>query len=152
MVVWENYVWETENEASLNAIKEFESAHEISFPKPYIDLVITNQGKTPEPANFKLHDSDFIGTVNVLLHFDSDQEEEAYSVKYNFDIAKEYLPAGIVPFASTINDDLLCFDYRSTDRDPPVILASHEYSGAEAIFPVSKSFIEFIENMYSDEK
>jgi len=152
MVNWENYVWENDREIDLTVINNFADAHAISFPKEYLDLVTKNQGKSPAPENFKLKNSDFVGTVNVLLHFDDDESEKTYNVNYNYEIGKEYLPEDIVPFASTINSDLLCFDFRTFKDNPHIVLASHEYSGEDAIFPVADSFSEFLNNLHSGEE
>ena len=150
MVSWESYVWDVNRQADLSIIREFEINNGISFPKDYVEVVKLNQGRTPEPANFTLPNSKFVGTLNVLLHFDADKAEEVYSVEYNYEIVKEYLPSGIIPFVSTINNDLICFDYRNTKTDPSIVLASHEYSGNEAIFKVADSFSEFIEGLYEE--
>jgi hypothetical protein len=68
---------------------------------------------------------------------------------YSMPIMKE---RRILPFASDAGGYFLCFDYRHTSKNPPVILWIRDNSEDKDIAIVADSFEEFINSLKSEDE
>jgi len=143
-ILWEDYVWDKYIPLTGLEIEKVESSLNVQFPDDYKSVVIKHQGQTPVQCCFKVNDN-YIVVFNTLFHF-NDGESKTYNIIKNNNIASEFLPEMIIPFADTAGDDFVCFDYRS--GEVKVVFASHERSGEEAIIPIANSFTEFLSMLY----
>ncbi len=112
----------------------------VRLPTDYLDVVRTRQGAAPDRSVVTL--SDGSGTMfGMLLHFEDGHYGNVFDI-----LDWSELPNGMIPFAVDAGGNYLCFDYRSTATDPPLVLMSHEDSDAAPEI-VAANFAQMINSL-----
>jgi hypothetical protein len=126
-------------------IKRVEQTLGVKFPKVYADFVKINNCASPIPHTFDF--GNHLGAVfKVLLPFEP--EEEINIVDMNKIIAGK--DPMVIAFADDPFGNSICFDYRATDTNPPVVFFDHELDvdhPAKYQF-ICNSFTELIDKLY----
>ncbi|MDY0943417.1 SMI1/KNR4 family protein [Priestia megaterium] len=141
----------SEQEATLKDVVEVEKKFGIKFPIDYIDCILENHEGYPSLNAFdygKVKGAAF----NHLLSFN--QQEIDYLVQVRENI-KDRLIDRVYPFADTPGGDYLCFDYRTNEENPPIVYWDHELAyedPEEGVFFVANTFTELLSKLYNDEE
>lgn len=139
---WEPYVWDAPRPASTQEIALLEQEWGVMLPNEYKKLISTSQGMTPSPCIFNA--GKIADVMSVLLTIITDPQHEAYAIRDSDCILKQYVPAGIHPFAMTPGSEHLCFDYRDSPDAPRIVLVTVEM----AVHSVADSFSEFLAQLH----
>ncbi|HYO55715.1 SMI1/KNR4 family protein [Archangium sp.] len=142
-VRWEPYLRNEPHPADSHVLDHLEQQWRVKLPEQYKELVSTYQGMGPEPCAFNVGTGN--DAVSVLLLVSADKEKESYSVHKAHSVLEPHVPVGIYPFALTPGGEYLCFDYRSTQARPKIVLVTVDMS----IHPVADSFIAFMDGLYN---
>ena len=141
----------SEQEATLKDVVEVEKKFGIKFPIDYIDCILENHEGYPSLNVFDY--GKVKGAVfNHLLSFN--QQEVDYLVQVRENI-KDRLIDRVYPFADTPGGDYLCFDYRTNEENPPIVYWDHELAyedSEEGLFFVTNTFTELLSKLYNDEE
>jgi hypothetical protein len=144
-VTWENYAWEDTVPVKPGAIEGVEKRWGVQFPEDYKVCVTENQGKSPEPANFRIGNKES-SVVNELLHFEKDPDWS--NIERTYQDLKGRLPDRVFPFASDPSGNMVCFDYRGSPTEPKIVFWDHEAEDKKSIVPLAESFTEFLHSLY----
>lgn len=127
-------------------ITKVEKNFSIKFPQEYKECVLKYNGGHPVPNIFYFTDKGE-GLFDHLLSFTSDPNiEEVY------DIVSDYIPEGIIPFATDPFGNDICFDYRKNKKLPNIVFRNQDEIGEESIEFICETFVEFLESLhYSNE-
>lgn len=146
---WQHYLWNEDVKLNTSAVTNFENHTGIKYPVEYLELLQSNQGKTPEKSSITL--SNGIHTeVSCLLHFSNDDYDNAYNVIDVTNTLEESLPNLVIPFADSPGGDYFCFDFRNSIDNPSIVFFFHELTGDTAITPISDSFTSFLAILEKD--
>ncbi|MDW4511787.1 SMI1/KNR4 family protein [Priestia megaterium] len=141
----------SEQEATLKEVVEVEKKFGVKFPMDYIDCILENHEGYPSRNAFdygKVKGAAF----NHLLSFN--QQEIDYLVQVRENI-KDRLVDGVYPFADTPGGDYLCFDYRTNEANPCIVYWDHELAHEDpekGLFFVANTFTELLSKLYNDEE
>ncbi len=128
-------------------IVKLEGVVGIVLPDSYKEIVKSYDNGRPRPRCFDLKNREGV-VFNSLLSFSIPGGDNIFEV-YNrtkSDIGKRVLPFADDPFGN-----LICFDYRETDNNPPIVFWDHEAdsdAGEESLKFVANSFDEFLDMLY----
>lgn len=117
----------------------------VALPPAYRECLRINHGGHPEPGNFVVGTgaSAWEGSLGTLLSLDWRRPSNIWSTLASLTIDGQ-LPDRLFPIAEDGGGNLLCFDYRSTLPEPPVIYWWHEVGGEDGITNVAESFIALL--------
>jgi hypothetical protein len=93
---------------------------------------------------------DGVGLVFRIDPLSTDLSEETVE-QYLFD-PPEFFPENLVSFAGDGGGNLICFDYRATKENPPIVFWCHDDSEGEDVHFVANSFEEFINMLHESEE
>lgn len=141
-VSWTPYVWSHEVPLALARLRAAERALGVTFPRDYVECVLLNQGKTPEPNGFDFGDG-FNTVLNQLYHFEP-TPSTANLLHAHAHLATVGLPSDVVPFAGDPAGNHLCFDFRGHAAMPTVVMLDHEVEGEHTLVPVAASFTDLL--------
>jgi cell wall assembly regulator SMI1 len=142
-IKWERIVGGVD-ETIINLIEEKFS---IRFPKEYKECVMKYNGGHPIPNIFYFTDEGE-GIFDHLLSFTSEP-----SIEEVYDIISDYIPEGIIPFATDPFGNDICFDYRKNKQIPNIVFRNQDEVGEEAIEFICETFMELLEKLHdSNEK
>lgn len=143
-VQWREVALKPAPAVSDERIAEVQDSLGVTFPADYLAVVKAHQGAAPTPNGVRL--SDGTGTAfSMLLHFEDEPEGvDLLGVTEGSTV----LPDGVIPFAADPGDNYLCFDYRTTETDPPVVFMATDDPDAQPQ-PLAASFTELIESLES---
>ena len=120
---------------------------DIRFPRDFIACVKDYNEGSPSPRIFDCK-SQFDGknietSFGGLMSFNPEDIEyilQSYKV-----LRSEHSQDLIVPFAADAGGNLICFDYRETKENPPVVYWEHEaYPPEKAITYLAPTFTDFL--------
>jgi cell wall assembly regulator SMI1 len=143
-VIWMNYELPEPRPATTAEIRAAEAVLGVRLPADFVAVASEHQGRTPSPSVFRLED----GTesiLNNLLHFEASSPTS--SIVRAWDDLQDILPAGVVPFAADPGGNYLCFDYRESDEQPPVVFWVHDDPSAPTQ-RVAASFTQLLALLY----
>ncbi|WNG36058.1 SMI1/KNR4 family protein [Archangium violaceum] len=135
---WLNYLWQEPHPATLDEIELLERQWDVQFPEEYKKVVSLHQGMTPEPCVFDVGRGTDV--FNTLLTLCEDERWRVYSVRGTYQALKPHVPPGIYPFGDTPGGQYVCFDYRTTPKQPKIVLVTVETD----IHPIADSFSDFL--------
>ncbi|WP_147532320.1 SMI1/KNR4 family protein [Bacillus marasmi] len=155
--------WEyADSEVSEAKIKEFGLQLGFQLPQDYIDCVKVNGGASVLPEEFRVGNEErCFGSL-----FSFDEESCEYIVK-KYETYKPFLPQKLFPIANDPAGNLICLDYKNTER-PVVIFWEHENAwekemlireeglseeqaeerARENVFYVAESFTAFLDKLH----
>jgi hypothetical protein len=146
-ISWKKHLWQEDHIVPDEMINAVENKLGVKFPDDYIMVVKTNQGKTPwQPSSVKVRNG--IDVVSTLLHFENYSKEpkyDIYSVIKQHELLSEEQSSKLIPFQKSDGSSVFCFDYRTTEINPPIVFVNSDIEGEEAIIPVANSFTDFLE-------
>lgn len=124
------------------AIKEFETKHQIQFPNSYVEVVKKYNNGRPRPNVFDTEKNEE-RVAKSLLSFDTGHKEnmwETYKALY------KQLPSDVFPFMIDQFGDYICFFYDPLLDEPSIVFWNLENQQIEKIAP---SFEKFLNQFYS---
>jgi cell wall assembly regulator SMI1 len=139
-IVWERVVGSVDEKT----IAKVEEKFSIRFPQEYKECVMKYNGGHPVPNVFYFTDEGE-GCFDHLLSFTSDPNIEDV-----YDIISDYVPEGIIPFATDPFGNDICFDYRKNKQRPNIVFRNQDEIGDEAIEFICETFTEFLENLHDE--
>jgi len=165
-IVWRPRLWkETAKVAGASEIGAAESALGVKFPADYREFIRTHQGMSPDPNVFSFveHGRRTETTLGILLHFsaeNADRVDAMYYLPRAVENMSEWLPRGVVPFATDDGGNAIAFDYRISAERPPVVFIDHGEAfvakdGGAAPFAgcrVADTFTDFLELLHPLQK
>jgi cell wall assembly regulator SMI1 len=130
------------------AIKQVEQSIGVRFPSDFLEVMRVCQGGTPiERMRFD-YQHPRIGSVGsglgILLNFIPGDSSNILEVMKDLSYDAQ-LPEKVIPFADDGGGDMMCLDYRDDPGYPKVVYWAHEESKDESIFPLARSFTEFLD-------
>lgn len=120
----------------------------VVFPSSYRECAKIFHGATPTPRDFELTDQRHgrMGSCFSLLLEVAEGGDE--TVRQCLEWHAEDLLVGLIPFGADPGGDLMCFDYRSVIKEPPVIYWHHERVGLDSVSFLADSFDGFIDLLH----
>ncbi len=113
--------WICENDnVEIKTISNVETILGVKFPKDYIETVMKNDGGYPKPNRFDVNDNEEV--FNNLLSFD---DEDYSNIINTYNDIKDRLVKKVIPFAEDPFGNMICFDYRNSDK-PVVVFWDNE--------------------------
>jgi hypothetical protein len=128
-------------------ILRVEQALGVKFPKDYRAFIRTNSCGRPMQDTFDF--GNHLGAVlKLLLPF---EPEKKINIVHTNDIT-EGLDKRVIAFADDPFGNSICFDYRNTDTNPPVVFFDHELDSddPDKYQYICASFTELIDKLYGD--
>jgi hypothetical protein len=141
----------SEQEATLKDVVEVEKKFGIKFPIDYIDCILENHEGYPSLNAFD-YEKVKGAAFNHLLSFNHQEIDYLIQVRENIE---DRLIDRVYPFADTPGGDYLCFDYRTNEENPSIVYWDHElaYEDPEkGLFFVANTFTELLSKLYNDEE
>jgi cell wall assembly regulator SMI1 len=117
----------------------------VALPEDFKTCVRKYHGGRPDNRRFSFLDQklgEMKSSFAVLLSFNRENSE---NILRSLELRQDQLPKGIVPFGDDGGGDMICFDYRHTASNPPIVYWHHEREGDESVTFLAKSFSEFLE-------
>jgi len=151
-IEWLDYIWEKEKAVDLKSINQFEDSVDVKLPNEYLECLVSNQGKTPEPSSIKVRNG--VDMVTILLHSlteEKDPDNYIYSIYKQHNLLAEDQSSLLIPFAEAGGSSIFCFDYRDKKDNPAIVFINTDLEGDEAIIPIADSFASFLEMLYQSE-
>ena len=141
-ITWNHYLWDEDHPADPASIRYLENELDIVFPREYVDVVISNQGKVPSPNTLSLNGR--TTGIGVLFLIDGAEPYMGSTIRSNLEYIEDDVPEKIVPILGTGGASVVAFDYRFNDQNPKVVFVNADKEGEEAITEISSSFTEFL--------
>jgi len=137
---------DTQSRITTDQISMVEKQIGILFPKDYTECAILHHGGRPTPQDFQFTSNDTAETLETclgaLLTFNPKSD---YILEVFESLSREHSLKKIVPFATDGGGDYMCFDYRTTKENPPVVYWEHEaYPPEKAISYLAPTFTDFL--------
>lgn len=141
---WESYV-SVPPETSPDAISALEGDLGVTLPDDYKQILARHAGEVTTPDTMPVGERSKT-PFGPLLHLAPDAGK---AMAYSIAVARERLrewggaaAGGLVPVASNSATGYFCFDYRTTQDDPPLVFIDMTYAPDEkgAILPVAPGF------------
>lgn len=142
---WNPYNFPQERPLDLAKLRAVEQAWGVRFPQDYVDCVLANQGKSPEPAGFEFGDG-YETALNDLYHYEA-SPADSNIVRCQEAMARADVPPGIYAFAGDPAGNPICFDFRASPTAPRVVLLDYERAQENALVPVAASFTELLDKL-----
>ncbi len=120
----------------------------VKLPEEYVGIALENNGAHPTLDVFDIKGREE-AVFDSLLEFNPEAGPDIFQY---YDILKSN--SGIdrlLPFARDPFGNLICFDYRETDNNPPIVFWDHEAdsdAGEEPLHFIANSFGEFLDMLY----
>jgi hypothetical protein len=137
-------IWHTEyEEADKNVVELIESKFHITFPKDYIEFISKYHGGKPEKNRININEN-LIVTLEYLLTFLAFDELDILD---RWNELKGFLPNKVIPFAVSLDFNVICFDFRENNHSPQVIYCDIEMNkrkGRGCIYYICDSFTELL--------
>jgi hypothetical protein len=131
----------------------FEKAYELLLPEVYKDLTRYKDGGWLQKYIFS-YDKGYMIDENSVCDFlcwKKDTMEDDYIID-RIESPPEFFPEGLIPFATDGGGNYVCFDYRNTKENPPIVFWHHEIEKNDGIFFLNDSFEDFINNLKSEDE
>jgi hypothetical protein len=133
---------------SIVDISALEKKLSVSFPGKYVEMMLMQNGGYTVRDEFVYYKHDYKkkGIIGIFFSIGGTSYE---TVEQQFFDPAEFLPGGLVPFAGDSN--LICFDYRNTKENPPIVFWCHDDPEGENVHFVANNFEEFINMLHEPE-
>lgn len=141
-ITWNHYLWDEDHHVDPASIRYLEDEFDIIFPQDYLDTVILNQGKTPNPGILSIGGRT-IG-IGVLFLIEGGEPDESSTIRSNLEYIEDDVPGKIMPIMGTGGASVIAFDYRLSNQHPKVVFVSADKEGEDAITEVSSNFTDFL--------
>ncbi len=124
----------------------------VKLPEEYIEIAAENNGAHPTLDVFDIKGRGEV-VFDSLLEFNSEVGADIFQY---YEILKSNSGFDrILPFARDPFGNLICFDYRETGSNPPIVFWDHEAdsdAGEEPLYLVANSFSEFLDMLYEPDE
>jgi hypothetical protein len=132
---------------SLKDLHLAQKATGLSFPNAFQAFLLKHNGGRPEPGFFLIRD--FEGRVfdHVQLIFGFGVELQSSELIWNFEVLKDRVMSGLLPFGCTDSGDILCLQCVGVGKGR-VVLWDHEKEtrppSVQNTYEVATTFEEFL--------
>lgn len=146
---WQNYLSKTFDQPTELDRARIERRIGYRLPESYWQLVVREQGRSPQEASIDLpvEGEVMFGILLLVLAGDRLQVEASYSVERSLDNMQDFYPNGIVPFADDTGGNYWAFDFRRNPATPSIVFVDHEIDGEDGLTRAAGSFDDFIARM-----
>lgn len=137
-----------EGKIAVAGLEEIQKTLSIRFPDDYVQCAIENNGGTPDKEGFNVSGRG-PAVFNYLLSFH--KESSIYIIDI-YESVRDRLCQGVIPIADDPFGNLICFDFRESASNPPIVFWDHEVESLNpdsALFPVCQSFTALLEMLYT---
>lgn len=141
---------DTEGIISDKEVMEVEKKLDVTFPDDYKFCVKENQGGLPSPNAI-----DIPGWGETFFEYllGYREDSEVYIIRA-YNMIKDRLVDGIVPFAEEPAGNYFCFNFRENEDSPKIVYWDHEIAfnnPEKAIFYVCNTFTDLLNNLHEME-
>lgn len=135
-----------EKAASHESIAKAEKEIHITFPRGYINLMLSCDAGIPFNTDFEYYDESLKCVIPQSMGGFLGVEHEVYNIINLYKTTPEFFPDKLIAFAETGNGDYICFDYRNgkDNLDPPIVYWNHEADVGKDVSFVANNFEEFL--------
>ena len=144
-LIWKAYY----GDGNPNLVEAFEQSIDKRLPDAYKKIVSKFNGACVNPDTFSFHSQVFNKRIEMEVGAFIPYGEAIDGI-LNIEAMIEdrdlEIPVGLVPFSSLADGDYLCFDFRSRDARPPVVVWHTQNPELTSI--VSETFEAFLEALY----
>jgi hypothetical protein len=145
-------IWRSkdQNIDNTQAFIAFEKDFDVQLPDIYKDLVrLRDGGLLQKDLFYYNYKNDYWrNCVGRFLYWQKEDSSSYYSSLTNlYQDPPEFFPKGLIPFSQDGGGNYLCFDYRNSKENPPIVFWHHAVEENEGIFYLADSFEEFINNL-----
>lgn len=126
-----------------DSIEKVEREFGVRFPSDFVCYIKKYNGGYPT-SNILIVD----GREEMINNFLSFNEDDITYVVEHYEDIKEYMPEDIYPFARDAADNLICFDFSSSNVS--VVFWDYEVAYKDKLFActfIAKSFTELIDKL-----
>jgi hypothetical protein len=123
---WRPYLWDEPRPEPPGALEALERQWQLLLPAEYKRIMSSSQGMTPQPSGFNVGRAET--SLGVLLTLTEHEKWPEYSLLRTYESTRHYVPPGVYPFAQTPGGELVCFDYRTTAEQPPIVFIPQSQS------------------------
>ncbi|MFC3873455.1 SMI1/KNR4 family protein [Neisseria musculi] len=150
-------IWRDYGALNKSLINEFAEKTGVVFPKSYIILLSKHDYLYPEENTFRFTNNDGEIDERDIVFFGYKQNYLEGQDIYSYSKIDDDYSYGkkIIAFGGSANGDYICFDYRRNNKDPSIILMSHDdfYEDEEGNTKmvtnhIADSFDDFLEMLY----
>lgn len=139
--------------ATSEEISDFEKEIKSDLPSDYKIFLMEYNGGQPQPDSFKFFsDRDDASSVDRFLSLG--KEKNSNLLKY-YNIYRNRIPPGFIPIAHDAGGSLIIMELKVNDNgiyfwDHEVEVDEGESPDVNNIYLISKSFSDFINNLYEE--
>lgn len=116
-----------------NEIADLEKEWGVTFPPPFVEVVLACHGGVPEPGDIQIAGKRTT-TVQCLIPIVApvhDDDHDSIHMRRNYEWVQDRLPDGVFPFAQEPGGDLFCFDYCDVETEPTIAYWDHDIASPE---------------------
>lgn len=121
-------------------ITEIEKIYGVMLPSDYKQCIKENNGGFPEPNIFDCDDGSTEMVFNNLISFTDEN--------VNIRMFHEFTSQSLFPFAQDPFGNLICFDYKESNKSPKVVYLNFEENKEFTITSVCDSFTVLLDRLY----
>lgn len=141
MVTWRDGAITNPSPATSGAVRQAERELRVKFPADFLAVATVRQGAHPEPANITLPNG-WGEAVEFLLHFEVDPFFT--NIVERIFTLKGVLDKGVIPFATALGSNVLCFNFRKDFHNPTVEFWSVDTGPV----PIASSFTDLLTKLH----
>lgn len=124
----------------------------VHLPPDFLECAKRYHGTGPEvECAFTYQDPDrgsVESCLGALLSFDLEEEYNILTIR---SLLADQIPPGVIPFGEDGGGDFICFDFRASAAQPPVVYFAHEKPSGQRLIPLAADFASFLEMLYQPE-
>jgi hypothetical protein len=122
----------------------------MTLPSDYRRFLLLRNGGRPERDLFFASESKSNPVARINFFFSMGDSDESYDLDRILDAVADRIERGFLPIAVTWRGNYICLEVEGDCAGRILFWDGHILKG-ENVYPVAKSFAEFIEGLFSDE-
>lgn len=139
--------------ATSEEISDFEKEIKSGLPSDYKSFLMENNGGQPQPDSFKFFsDRDDASSVDRFLSLGKEKNSNLLKYYNNY---RNRIPSGFIPIAHDAGGNLIIMELKVNNNriyfwDHELEVDEGEYPDMNNVYLISKSFSDFINNLYEE--
>lgn len=130
-------------------IQRFEQRHSMILPSDYKRFLLLKNGGRPERDLFFVPESKMNLIARVHFFFSINDPVKGNDLDWILDTVASKIQKGVLPIAKTEGPDKICLEVTGDYPGRILFWDVHILKG-ENVYPVAKSFTEFVEGLFRD--
>ena len=131
-------------------IQRFEQRRCMTLPSDYKKFLLLRNGGRPERDLFFVPESETNPIVRIHFFFGLGDPDEVCDLDWVLDVVADRIQRDFLPIARTEGNDKICLEVAGRHPGQILFWDGHIFKG-ENVYPVAKSFTEFIKDLFRDE-